>query len=74
MHTGDVFTEKHRVVSSGGRVAGGVVNGRGKMARALGVTGGKGIIPHPDVITFRLDVDRVCRTPGCMHVHAGQRS
>lgn len=67
MHTGDLFTEKHRVVSSGGRVAGGVVNGKGKMARALGVHGGKGIIPHPDVITFRLDVDTVWPTIGSMH-------
>jgi hypothetical protein len=61
-HTGDQFPEKHRVVSDGGRVTAGVVNGRGKATRALGVLS-PGQVPHPDVRTVKLDPERVCAWP-----------
>jgi hypothetical protein len=61
-HTGDQFPEKHRVVSDGGRVTAGVVNGRGKATRALGVLS-PGQVPHPDVRTVKLDPERVCVWP-----------
>lgn len=63
VHSGDQFPEKRRVVSNGGRVTAGVVNGRGKMTRALGVLS-PGLVYQPDVRTVKLDPDRV---RGCLY-------
>ena len=41
-------------------MVGGIVNGQGRASRALGAHGGKGVIPNPDVATFRLVPDAVC--------------
>lgn len=65
IHTGDVFSEKYRVVTAGGRVVGGVVNGQGRLSRRLGTHGKKGLIALPDVTMFKIDSTKVTSVVSC---------